>query len=427
MLVLRDTLLEPVFKSHPGVVGAPRVRFYVGASIMVEGVKLGTLCICDTIPHPLFSVEDEQTMLDICETISSMISERRRQRLEEQFNGVEMHQNILTLLKSPLMHLQRSFLYLEGLAQQSLISDISPQSLTSFVALTEEMHELGEFLKNLLTTIPLLETTLGDSQQQQNQVVVTTRCEVADLIRLLQQSALNMMTVRSHLDCRGIDIPFADLPLLCFASMMKSLSLSSTGDACSSGDEKMNEEGTVDLMMADNTWLLIHCCFPAYLSSDLAILSNSPLFATISHLFQMIHGNVEVQGDHTLLMILPCRESTVMIPPHGPTPLLSGKSSIYCHIRRSSDHSQETDRSLTMSLSNDYTDRPRKSSLVPPGLEERHHLLLPSATNVSGSPMSLRGNSNAQSGSPVTMVWENVISPIAARLMGLGGAAKVHP
>jgi hypothetical protein len=412
ILVLRDTLLDPLFKSH-----APNVRFYVGASIIVEGVKLGTLCICDTIPHVHFSKDDEQTMLDICETISSMISERRRYCLEEQYNGVMMHQNILTLLKSPLTHLQRSFLHLEGLAQQSLVSNITPQLLTSFVAVNEEMHNLSEFLKNLLTTIPQLESSLQDILQQVQPVVM--RCEVVDFIRLLQQSAGNLLTVRSHVNCRALDIPFADVPLLCFHSLIKALLSSYIGDAYSDVGEG-EEGGSVDVMITDdNSYLIIHCCFPPHFTSDLRLLIESPLYLTVSNLLQMIHGLIGIQGDEQAMIIsLPCCESTAMIT-RSHTPLLSNKSGIYCHHGISREYSQEeTDRSLTMSVSNDYTDRPRKSSLVPPpaaaAATNDHHPI---------TEMVVADESDGASG-----LWKSVISPIAARLLNLGsGGTKIYP
>ncbi|MEJ0000732.1 MAG: GAF domain-containing SpoIIE family protein phosphatase [Verrucomicrobiota bacterium] len=51
-LVIPDTLLHPIGRSHPLVVGAPHVRFYAGVPLSgPSGRKIGTFCLADTTPR----------------------------------------------------------------------------------------------------------------------------------------------------------------------------------------------------------------------------------------------------------------------------------------------------------------------------------------------------------------------------------------
>ena len=50
VLFVPDAMTDPRFKKNPLVVGHPGIRFYCGSPIIVEGVRLGGLCVIDTVP-----------------------------------------------------------------------------------------------------------------------------------------------------------------------------------------------------------------------------------------------------------------------------------------------------------------------------------------------------------------------------------------
>ena len=53
IIVVEDTLLDPRFKAHPLVLGAPHIRFYAAARLVVGGQTVGTLCAYDMQPREL--------------------------------------------------------------------------------------------------------------------------------------------------------------------------------------------------------------------------------------------------------------------------------------------------------------------------------------------------------------------------------------
>lgn len=51
-LWIEDARLDFRFADNPAVVGEPRLRFYAGAPIVVNGFAVGSLCVIDTHPRP---------------------------------------------------------------------------------------------------------------------------------------------------------------------------------------------------------------------------------------------------------------------------------------------------------------------------------------------------------------------------------------
>ena len=64
ILYVENALKDKRFADNPVVVGDPKVRFYAGCSLNVNGFKAGTFCVFDKKPRA-FTEEDRQLLKDL--------------------------------------------------------------------------------------------------------------------------------------------------------------------------------------------------------------------------------------------------------------------------------------------------------------------------------------------------------------------------
>ena len=64
ILYVENALKDKRFSDNPVVVGDPKIRFYAGCSLEVNGFKAGTFCIFDKKPRS-FTSEDRQLLKDL--------------------------------------------------------------------------------------------------------------------------------------------------------------------------------------------------------------------------------------------------------------------------------------------------------------------------------------------------------------------------
>ena len=77
-LLIVDALSDPRFADNPMVIGAPFIRFYVGAPLQIEpGLRVGTLCLIDTQPRGFDAVD-----MSILGTLRDLVQEELRRPAE---------------------------------------------------------------------------------------------------------------------------------------------------------------------------------------------------------------------------------------------------------------------------------------------------------------------------------------------------------
>ncbi len=64
ILYVGNALKDERFHDNPVVVGEPKIRFYAGCSLQLNGFKMGTFCVFDKKPRP-FTPEDRQLLKDL--------------------------------------------------------------------------------------------------------------------------------------------------------------------------------------------------------------------------------------------------------------------------------------------------------------------------------------------------------------------------
>ena len=83
VMIVSDTTADPRFVHNSLVTGPLQVRFYAGAVVRCHGVKLGSLCILDTVPRHDFDQKKKEILADMGEIVSSLLDERRAKTLAD--------------------------------------------------------------------------------------------------------------------------------------------------------------------------------------------------------------------------------------------------------------------------------------------------------------------------------------------------------
>lgn len=260
-IVIPDTHLDVRFKDKELVLGPPFVRFYAGASIIVEGIKVATLCLIDQTPRDAngFTQNDMDVLVEIADIISAMMTKRRREKLEEQFNGVMMHQNILTMLKAPLQHLSTVFEEKVTMTAANAVPEIKvvkvfDNKLQSFASLLEMALQFlvrsvvnPESTPNTRVTTPAIKPKsssyqtfescdLCDDYKQQENLCSMIECNIRQLTGYINEVVYNLYFEGSTRQSCGVNenraqvknritktsslYSHTDLLLVCFATLI---------------------------------------------------------------------------------------------------------------------------------------------------------------------------------------------------------------
>ncbi len=75
-LVVLDTHLDPLWRDNPFVRGEPRIRFYAGVPLYLDGQPIGTFCVADTAPRTDFSEIERQLLLRYAAIAGAMLELR---------------------------------------------------------------------------------------------------------------------------------------------------------------------------------------------------------------------------------------------------------------------------------------------------------------------------------------------------------------
>jgi phosphoribosyl 1,2-cyclic phosphodiesterase/DNA-binding response OmpR family regulator len=76
VFLVPDTLTDPRFADNPAVTGDPRVRFYAGRPVHVDGRRVGTLCLVDRRPRELRD-DDVRALDDLAILVEKELIEKR--------------------------------------------------------------------------------------------------------------------------------------------------------------------------------------------------------------------------------------------------------------------------------------------------------------------------------------------------------------
>lgn len=166
IFVIEDTHSELKYASNPLVTGFPYIRFYAGASLFVEGVKVGVLCVIDRKPRYDFGIKQQKILIELAECVTDLVLTRRREMHERRYHCVPLHQSVLTIIQEPLGRVLESREWIADILEQLR----SAQSPVKFLDLLVKLKSLAtEFAGDL----KYLETMLGASTHVLTQLLRT--------------------------------------------------------------------------------------------------------------------------------------------------------------------------------------------------------------------------------------------------------------
>lgn len=105
VFVIPDVCADNRFKDCDLKCGKIPVRFYAGAAIIIDDVRIGSLCILDTVPHLDFSLEEKENLLDLCVGVSQLAQERRQHTLNLNADRANIVVSMMHNLRTPMTSL----------------------------------------------------------------------------------------------------------------------------------------------------------------------------------------------------------------------------------------------------------------------------------------------------------------------------------
>lgn len=92
---IEDTFEDNRFNTHNAVIGKPYVRYYAGAPLIDEnGFALGSLCICDSVPHQLSDRQKQMLQHLASQAVAFLVLHKKNLQL---ISDSERFQDLLTV------------------------------------------------------------------------------------------------------------------------------------------------------------------------------------------------------------------------------------------------------------------------------------------------------------------------------------------
>eukprot|EP00981_Chlorochromonas_danica_P003049 scaffold607_cov160-Ochromonas_danica.AAC.22 len=105
-MVVPDASKDLRFVRNSLTTGPVNLRFYAGSPIICQGMKIGAVCVIDSVPHDDFDEKKQTILSDVAAILSSLMENRRLQVLEQEGELAKLIVGVNHHLKVPLRHLE---------------------------------------------------------------------------------------------------------------------------------------------------------------------------------------------------------------------------------------------------------------------------------------------------------------------------------
>jgi GAF domain-containing protein len=152
ILVIPDTKLDKRFDNNPLVTGSAQLLFYAGAALIIDNVKIGTLCIIDRKPRH-FTENDEGKLIGLANIVRDFIIERRQSYLENLSLTLASVSRILQPLKLPLETYQANYQQLVDISKENTSKIQINNFLQHLEVLKDQMKQLSYINESVIEVL----------------------------------------------------------------------------------------------------------------------------------------------------------------------------------------------------------------------------------------------------------------------------------
>lgn len=212
-------------KDSPFIADPPYIRFYAGASIFVDGVKVGVLMVLGLSPNCEFNSTQQGILIELAACISDLLRVRRSEFRQKVMDHIHVHQSTLYSLKAPLNDAADSTVKIDRLLRvvrnsrktkwhENNSQEVENESIIDYRDIQNQTTDLAKKVDSLSQT---LQVALNKLQKEllplRTSFVLTSNAQTPRSTPSLVSADVTMARSTTNKKLKPIPFSYAALPL----------------------------------------------------------------------------------------------------------------------------------------------------------------------------------------------------------------------